>query len=208
MFAAVTDLRTPYDDLLVRAAEGDRSAFRQLYDEFSGYAYAMLRRQLGASPHVDDLLQQVFIKVYRELPEFRGEKPFRAWLRKACFFVVYDHLRRSRRHQTVPLNDEASPAEPASIAEQPQSCDGTPERALLQSEIRRNARRLLDRLTPEKRMALVMHDFEGHTLDEAAEILGCSRFTVRTRLVRARREFAALARKDRTMAILFERSGG
>jgi len=47
MLAAVTDLRTPYDDLLVRAADGDRTAFRQLYDEFSGYAYAILRRQLG-----------------------------------------------------------------------------------------------------------------------------------------------------------------
>jgi len=207
MFAAVTDLKTPYDDLLVRASNGDRTAFRRLYDEFSGYAYSILRRQLGDSPHVDDLLQQVFVKVYRELPEFRGEKPFRAWLRRACFFVLYDHLRRSKRHAAISLDQMESPEELVASRSVDATSEPTPEGAFLRAEIRKHTRRILEKLTPEKQMALVMHDFEGHTLDEAAEILGCSRFTVRTRLVRARKEFAQLARKDRRMAQLFRECG-
>jgi len=204
MLATVTELETPHDDLVNQARAGDQAAFARLYREFSGFAYAALRRQLGSSPHVDDLLQQVFLKVYRELPEFLGDKPFRAWLRRACSFVVYDHLRQAKRHEAVSLDDDEREIQVAG-ADASEEAAG-PEGELLQIEIRRRAHRILDKLKPEKRMALVMHDFEGYTLDEAAEVLDCSRFTVRTRLTRARREFAKLAGKDRALMQLIGRS--
>jgi RNA polymerase sigma-70 factor (ECF subfamily) len=204
MLASVTELEIPQDDLVARSRAGDQAAFARLYQEFSGYAYAILRRQLGASPQVEDLLQQVFVKVYRELPAFQGDKPFRAWLRRACHFVIYDYLRQARRHEAIPLDDGERQIE---VADQDPTGDPAgPESELLKAEIRRRALLILGKLKPEKRMALVMHDFEGHTLDEAAEVLGCSRFTVRTRLTRARREFAALAGKDRALMQLIGRS--
>jgi RNA polymerase sigma-70 factor (ECF subfamily) len=204
MLASVTELETPHVDLVNRARRGDQAAFATLYEEFAGYAFAILRRQLGSSPHVEDLLQQVFVKVYRELPEFQGDKPFRAWLRRACYFVVYDHLRKAKRHEAISLDDDDRGIP---IAEQePGEAPADPERELLKAEIRRRSLTVLRKLKPEKRVALVMHDFEGHTLDEAAEVLGCSRFTVRTRVTRARREFAALAGKDKALMQLIGRS--
>ncbi|MCP4675482.1 MAG: RNA polymerase sigma factor [Deltaproteobacteria bacterium] len=205
MMATVTELGKHHDALLQRAGTGDLGAFDRLYREFAGYAYGIICRQTGQSPHAEDLLQQVFVKVFRELPEFRGDRPFRAWLRRACYFVVYDHWRRNDRLKTVPLEDDKLEQQMPTPSSEDQSEKG-PEGNYIHAEIIRYARRLLDKLTPEKRMALIMHDFEGHTLEEAAEIIGVSKFTVRTRLVRARREFAKKAAKDKRLMQLIGRS--
>ncbi len=188
----VHSLKNNHDECLGRAIKGDTTAFASLYREFAPFAYSILKRQLGSCPQVDDLLQQVFIKVYRELPVYKGDKPFRAWLRRACYFTVYDYLRQSKRHKAVSIEEESS------IAHIQANCD-SPEFAYIQSEIKRHSLRNLDKLTAEKRMALVMHDFEGHSLDEIAEMFGVSKFTIRTRLVRARREFAGIATKNKRL---------
>ncbi|MFO8074273.1 MAG: RNA polymerase sigma factor [Polyangia bacterium] len=208
MPSAVTDLEQPHDDLIIRAAEGDLIAFGSLYDEFADYVHGILRRHLGSSPHVEDLLQKVFVKVLRDLPEFRGDRPFRAWLRRACYFAVYDHLREEARRSRVPLDEARLEKEEVSSWTGSEPAPEGPEREYVRAEIRRATREKLARLTPEKQMAIAMHDFEGHTLDECGEILGVSRYTVRTRLVRGRRELAALVRKDNRLMQLIGRGGG
>lgn len=202
----VADLRPEHQDLINLARQGDSAAFYQLYTAYSSYVYAILRRHLGSSPHVEDLLQQVFLKIYKDLPEFRGDRPFRAWLRRACCFAIYDHFRKTSRNPEVYLDDDfdiqhfqnGSPAEYGRAS--------GPEEDYVKSEIRKRTHKILDKLKPDKRMALVLHDFEGHTLDEVAEILGVSKFTVRTRLIRGRREYAQLAQKDRELMQLIGRS--
>lgn len=201
MMAEVKKLETPLDDLIARAVAGDHAAFRELYREFSGVVYATLLRHLGSVPEIEDLVQTVFLKVYREFSDFRGEKPFRAWLKRACLYVVYDHLRSAKSHprESVDLDERLGERLPDHSAQ-------TPEAAYEKSEIARITYAALDKLKPEKRIALVMHDFEGYTMDEVADVLGCSKFTVRTRLVRARREFTEHAKKNGVLSQLISRS--
>lgn len=203
MAKQITDLKTPYEDLISKARRGDQAAFYQIYEGFSGFAYAIFRRHLGNSPDVEDLMQQVFVKVYLELSEYRGDRPFRAWLRRACHFAIYDYLRASKRVDDPVEDDRLEEAnrDSAETSEPP-----NPEVSFVKAEIRHHTRRIMNTMTAEKRMALFMHDFEGHTLLEISKILGCSMFTVKTRLVRARREFTAKAKKDTGLRQLLNRS--
>jgi RNA polymerase sigma-70 factor, ECF subfamily len=200
MSGKVSELQAPLDALIARAVDGDRVAFGALYRELSGTVYATICRQLGPSPDVEDLVQKVFLKVHRELVEFRGEKPFRAWLKCACGFIVCDHLRERSAKKREAFQRWSSEQEivAGSSAE-------TPEHELLQSEIRRMTYQALEKMKPEKRMALVMHDFEGFTLLEIAEMMRCSKFTARTRLVRGRRDFAAVVKRNTELMQLIDR---
>ena len=201
MAAEVKKLETPLHDLIAQAVAGDHAAFGELYREFAGVVYATLSRHLGPVPAVEDLVQTVFLKVYREFSDFRGEKPFRAWLKRACLYVVYDHLRstKSSASESVGLEERDEGREPDNL-------ERTPEAEYVKSEIARLTYAALDKLKPEKRIALVMHDFEGYTMDEVADVLRCSKFTVRTRLVRARREFTDHAKKNEALKQLIYRS--
>jgi RNA polymerase sigma-70 factor (ECF subfamily) len=201
MTAEVQKLETPLNDMIARAVAGDHIAFGALYREFAGVVYATLAKSLGHVPAVEDLVQTVFLKVYRELSEFRGEKPFRSWLKRACMFVVYDHLRstRSRASESVPLDDGVE-------GRLPEDEEQNPATDYERAEILRLTYAALETLKPEKRIALLMHDFEGHTMGEVAEVLGCSEFTVRTRLVRARQELTASLKKNQKLKQLVSRS--
>lgn len=201
MVAEVKKLETPLDDLIAQAVAGDHAAFGELYREFAGVVYATLSRHLGPVQAVEDLVQTVFIKVYREFSDFRGEKPFRAWLKRACLYVVYDHLRSTKSSERESV-DRDHQVEGRAV----HNLEQTPEAEYVKSEIARLTYEALAKLTPEKRIALVMHDFEGYTMDEVADVLGCSKFTVRTRLVRARREFTDHAKKNNALKQLISRS--
>lgn len=194
MVAEVKKLDTFLDDLIARAVSGDHVAFGELYREFAEVVYATLVRHLGPIPAVEDLVQTVFLKVHREFCDFRGEKPFRAWLKRACLYVVYDHLRANnvRATECVELEDTL---ERRAV----ENSDRNPETEYVKSEISRLTYLALSKLRPEKRMALVMHDFEGYTMEEVGEVLECSKFTVRTRLVRARREFTDSIKKNKAL---------
>jgi RNA polymerase sigma-70 factor (ECF subfamily) len=197
----ITHLQSPLDEVIARAVEGDHAAFRELYREFVDVVYAVVYQALGENPDVEDLVQKIFIKLFREFPEYRGEKPFRAWLKMTCQFVLYDHLRnRGGTHNDKSdgyLSEEANSFE---------SDSDSPERCFVKSETWRLAYAVLDKLKPDKRMALVMHDFEGYTMEEVAEVMGCSKYTVRSRLVRARREFAEKVKKNKALMQLIIRS--
>ncbi|MCP4601142.1 MAG: RNA polymerase sigma factor [Proteobacteria bacterium] len=203
---SISEMKVPVDELVNGIKSGDHVAFTRLYREFAGFAYAILRRHLGLSHHLEDLLQQVFLKVYRETPEFRGDRPFRAWLRRACYFVIYDHIRSVKKttFESLDAIDSDNIIYKQALIDDRKT--DNPEHSLMEVETLKRLHVILNKLSPEKRMALVMHDFEGHTMGEVAEILECSKFTVRTRLVRARREFANKAKKDKALMQCLGRS--
>jgi RNA polymerase sigma-70 factor (ECF subfamily) len=196
----------PNRDAVDGVRRGDPASIAAIYDAFSGFVHALVYRQLGPSHAVEDLVQQVFLRVVREAPEYRSEAAFRSWIRQSTYFVVCRHLRGLRRHPEALGGIEVEDAiENGSTAYGANDGSADPERQLVDLQVRRRTWRLLDKMKPDKRMALVLHDFEGNTIDEGAHILGCARFAFRSRLARARREFAALAQKDETLMRLIDR---
>ncbi len=179
------------DPLIQRAQGGDEAAFNELFRRHRGDVSRLVHRVIGASPDVEDVVQDVFVHVYRSLPRFRGESKFSTWLYRLTVNVARMHLRRGRsrpRFVDVPVPEGPREAEPAE----------TPDRAAERAERVRALYRLLDGLSEKKRMVLVLHDFEGVPAKEIAEMVEAPVLTVRTRLFYARKElYAAIAQDPR-----------
>jgi RNA polymerase sigma-70 factor (ECF subfamily) len=176
--------------VIERAQAGDATAFRELFVQHRGDVTRLVFRVLGQSPDVEDVVQDVFIHVYRSIGSFRGESKFSTWLYRLTVNVARMHLRRGRsRPRTV---DVAVPERPRD------SEPDRPDTAIDRAQRIRALYELLDTLSEKKRTVLVLHDFEGLSAQQIAEIVEAPVLTVRTRLFYARKElYAALARDPR-----------
>ncbi|MFW6067714.1 MAG: RNA polymerase sigma factor [Myxococcota bacterium] len=176
------------DPLIDRARRGDEAAYRELFECHRGTVARVVQRFVGASPDLEDIVQDVFVHVFRSIRSFRGESKFTTWLYRLTANVTKMHLRRGNsRPRTVDLPvPEASPPhlEPAEL----------PDSAVARDRRVRALHRLLDQLSEKKRTVLVLHDLEGLPAREIADIVGAPVMTVRTRLFYARKAlYEALA---------------
>lgn len=169
---------------LQRAASGDAAAFRVLFARHRVDVQRLVFRMVGARPDLDDIVQEVFIQVYRSLRDFRGQSKFSTWLHRVTVNVVLMHRRAARSRPTYA---EEAPDDLAHDAKQV-----LPDEAAARRERMRAFGRLLDRLADKKRIVFVLHELEGKAPAEIAEIVGAPVLTVRTRLFYARRELEAM----------------
>lgn len=177
----------PSRALIDRALVGDAQAFREIFRIHRQDVARLVYRMLGPSPDVDDVVQDVFLHVFRSLPSFRGDARFSTWLYRLTVNVTRMHLRRARSRPR--FTDVEIPEAPADDAR-----DDSPEALVSRAERVRTLYRLLDGLSEKKREVIVLHDFEGVAAKDIAELVQVPVLTVRTRLFYARKElYAAMA---------------
>ena len=177
----------PSRALIDRALAGDAAAFREIFRVHRQDVARLVFRMLGPTPDVDDVVQDVFLHVFRSLPSFRGDSKFSTWLYRLTVNVTRMHLRRARSRPRF-LDVEIPEAPPDGAR------DDSPDALLGRAERVRTLYRLLDGLTEKKREVIVLHDFEGVAAKDIAELLAVPVLTVRTRLFYARKElYAAMA---------------
>jgi RNA polymerase sigma-70 factor (ECF subfamily) len=178
--------------LITRAATGDTGAFRQLYERHRTDVARLVYRMLGARGDLEDVIQEVFVQVYKSLKDFRGQSKFSTWLHRVTVNVVLMYRRAARSR---PVFADEPPAEPAL-----RSGDIAPDEDAERRERVRAFGRLLGRLADKKRIVFVLHELEGIPPTEIAKIVGAPVLTVRTRLFYARRELEAMLREEPSLA--------
>ena len=175
------------DSVIARAQAGDEAAFQELFLAHRDTVARVVHRIMGPSSEVEDVVQDVFIHVYRSIGSFRGDSKFSTWLYRLASNVTKMHLRKKRsrpRTIDVPVPEQRSEEPPAE----------RPDQALDRQRRITALYRLVDRLSDKKRAVLVLHDFEGLSAKEISEQVDAPVLTVRTRLFYARKElYAALA---------------
>ncbi|MGE0787680.1 MAG: RNA polymerase sigma factor [Sandaracinaceae bacterium] len=184
------DASAPSDgELLARCAAGDERAMRLLYEREVDAVHRKLRAVLGSDPDVDDLVQNTFVRAFRALGSFRGDSKLSTWLCRIALNVAYAHLASAPRRRSRNAID----------ADELQLVDARPDSDVLveQRERVRRMYALLEGESPENRLAFVMTFVEGHTIDEAAELLDTSRNTIAARARRTRARLVdAMARHE------------
>ena len=175
----------PLDDaaLVTRFLDGDRAAYTMLYQRYAEKVFARLTRLVGPGADREDLLQQVFLGLFRALPSFRGEAALSTFIYRITIHVACDHLRRRHRR---PVDYDA--------ADLDELIDGSPSpeaRARQHGELRQILV-LLERIKPAKRIAFVLVAVEGMSLDEAAMLVEAKPEAVKQRVLHARRELMAM----------------
>jgi RNA polymerase sigma-70 factor (ECF subfamily) len=176
-----------------RAKAGDVSAFRELYATH----HRQVARQLTfLVPRADleDVVQDVFIEVFRSIKRFEGKSAFTTWLYRVTVHVAMKSRRKHTRSRLDIVDDV-----PEQVDERPR-----PEEVSLSAERQARVEALLEKLSPKKRAVLVMHDLQGVDAQTIAQALDTNILTVRTRLFYARRELEALAKTDPALAEFFQ----
>ena len=168
----------PDEDLVVRAREGDRRAFRLLVERYEDAVAATVVAMLGPTAEVDDVVQEAFIRFYQTLDRFRGEAAVSTYLKRIAINRALDALRRRRRFlgRFRSRDDETYPAPDPAVEE-----DGRIEAR----ERARLVHQALEALPPKHRAVVVLRMIEGYSTEETAEMLGIPYGTVLSRLSRA-----------------------
>ena len=169
----------PGDDLLItRFQAGDEDAFRRLLERYAERIRNLVYGIFHDADLIDDITQDVFIKVYRALPGFRFDASFYTWLYRITVNHCRDIMRRQKRRNMLSLhalleNRDRELTEKTSV--QPQ--DGDTEEWV---------QRGLQKLPEKYRLPVVLKDLEGCTYEEMADIMQCELGTVKSRLSRGR----------------------
>lgn len=171
------------DNELLRAfRRGDAAAFDRLFENHQEYVFNVCLGILGNREDARDCTQETFIRVYRNVREFRHEAAFSTWLYRITVNTCMAHLRKRPRRPALSLEDEA-------VREIP---DDAPETwtGLVGAEDEQLVREVVSGLNADYRTVLVLRYFQALSYDEMGGVLGYSLGQVKIKLHRARRAFA------------------
>ncbi|MBL8603963.1 MAG: sigma-70 family RNA polymerase sigma factor [Myxococcales bacterium] len=188
------DLQPAY---VARAQAGDARAFQELYRLHRRDVGRLVARLMGPRPEVDDVVQEVFLQVFRSLVSFRGESRFSTWLHRVTVNVTLMNIRAARSRPG--LGNELTPAHEPTAAE-----EDSPFDVSARNQRMRALYAILDTLSEKKRAVFILHDIEGVAAAQIAEMVDSPVLTVRTRLFYARREVYAAMAQDKTLGAIAE----
>lgn len=172
-------------DLLIRAADGDRTALDELFRRYRTVAFRVAYRLLGSEADALDAVQEAFIKAFTHLERFRGQSSFKTWLLRIVSNAALDLGRYRRRtgwnEPTPPLNTH-------------RTCDDRPgpDSEVHRADLRTAIDAALARLPATQRQTFVLHVDGEMTYREVADVLGVSIGTVMSRLYYARQKLKTL----------------
>jgi RNA polymerase sigma-70 factor, ECF subfamily len=181
------EVADPDRELARLAQAGDVRAFEALVVKYQRRVARHVARFIKSADDVEDVVQDVFVRVYRGLTSFRGDSQFYSWLYRIASNAALNHLRRAS--QDVLLGDDA-PDERTGEFVPGVSDDAHPERTLMAEQIADAVQRALAKLQPQLSEALMLFEVEKKSYAEIAQMLQIPIGTVRTRIFRAR-EFIA-----------------
>lgn len=171
-------------ETLKRFKSGDSSAFGGLVDRYQERLYRVLVRICMDHHDAEDLLQEVFVKAYRSLANFHGDSQLFTWLYRIAVNTALSHRRKGRGRAAV-LSLDQGRGEEGPALDPPDPARGAPAEAEASEEVEK-VRKSIASLDDDHRTVIVLKDIEGLRYEEIAEILGCPRGTVKSRIHRAR----------------------
>lgn len=157
------------DILVTRAQAGDMAALEALYRAFETPVYNLARRMLRSPEDAEDVLQDTFLEVVRSIKRYRGEGHLWGWVRQIAASKALMRIRRNGMRATEPLDDESGAA----------AAPGGELPARLDLE------RAFERLSDTSRAVVWLHDVEGYTHEEIAELMGKTVSFSKSQLARA-----------------------
>jgi RNA polymerase sigma factor (sigma-70 family) len=172
-------------DLARRAAGGDESVWREIFDRTADRIFSLLCYQVGDRDEALDLLQETFLQAFRHLAAYRGDAPLEVWLRMIALRKAIDWKRTVLRRwkRTVALTETSARIDP-------------PDTEIRSDAERATLERALQSLSAMQRAALLLREWEEWSFREIATALGCKESTARVHHTRARERMRKILGED------------
>lgn len=163
------------EDLVARGRAGEMTALEAIYEMFKGPVFGLVYRHAQDRAAAEDLLQDVFLKVFSHMREVRDASTFPAWVYRIALNTAYSHLRQKRTQagKVVPLADVEGRVE-------------EPGTEPVESDLRGPLEDAIQALAPRLRTVFVLHDVQGFKHEEIARTIGCAVGTSKSQLFKAR----------------------
>ncbi len=165
-------------DILTKAANGDLESFEKVYRSFSGFVYNVAYRVTGSFETSQDVTQEVFIKVYKNLKRFQFRSSFKTWVYRITTNTAINAYRKRAKNinRAKRYNDALRYEQAGAVADE----------IVQRHDNKRLLEEFLRRLSPEQRICIVLREIQGLNYKEMAQALKININTVRSRLKRAR----------------------
>ncbi len=186
--------RQAEEELIRRAQEGDTAAYEGLLRAHQQRVFAIVGGILRRREDIEDVAQQIFIKVYVSLKQFDSRSTFSTWLYKIAVNECYDYLRKKRVRKLV-YEADLSEEQVRQLQAFESGGAPAPPDASQRAELRQTVGRLLDELNEEDRMMLILKEVEGFSVEEIGRVLDINVNTVKVRMFRARGRLIEVYRK-------------
>ena len=175
--------------LISRCQQGDQEALKEIFERYREkvyrVAYGVVRRREDAL----DVVQEVFIKLFRTIGNFKGKSNFYTYLYRMAINAAIDQRRRAKKFSALSIDQEGA-FHPSDAAEK------RPDAILSDKELEDKVKRAMDKLPDDQRGALILREVEGLSYQEMAESMGCSIGTVMSRLHYGRKRMQKLLQED------------
>lgn len=170
-------------DLVDRHRYGDPAAFEEIYRRFEEMVYNLALRMSGDPEEAADLMQEIFLRVFRHLGKFRAQSSLKTWIYRVALNHCRSRLAR-RRQRPLPLEQE--------VEERIRDPERSPEEKAMAGDAERLVSRALTQVKPAFREAVILRDLEGLSYQEIARVLRVRVGTVRSRIARGREQLRQL----------------
>jgi RNA polymerase sigma-70 factor (ECF subfamily) len=172
---------TPEHLLVERCRQGDETAFRELVDQYKGLVFALITRSITNRARAEELSQDVFLKVHKGLPYFRGEAKLSTWI----YRIVINVLSQERRElATVSLDEDDD--------QRPRYEPASEDRSFSDLAMKDRLQKAIERLPVPYQVLVNGHYLKGMRYEDLAEALNMPMGTVKTHLHRAKRRLRHL----------------
>ena len=168
--------------VLARARQGDSEAFRTLVERHSRRAFQLAYRITGNEQDAEDVVQESFIRAYRQLNRFEARAHFATWLHRIVANCSVDLIRSRRTRRDHASTDDLAPAQ------QPEADGADPERLAVSAQIERKVAAAMAALSPLERAAFTLRHYEGRSIADIGRTLGLGTSATKHSVFRAVRK--------------------
>jgi RNA polymerase sigma-70 factor (ECF subfamily) len=172
-------------EMISRCQQGDQEALKEIFDKYHKRVYRISYGVVRRREEAIDIVQEVFIKLFRSIKNFKGRSHFYTYLYRMTMNTAIDHARKAGKQFFSSLDEDVS-------FEPPDELERGPERVFLQKELEEKVKWAMSKLPAEQKAAIIFRDVEGLSYQEMAEAMGCSIGTVMSRLHYGRKRMQEL----------------
>jgi RNA polymerase sigma-70 factor (ECF subfamily) len=177
---------------MARVKIGDTEAFQELIEAHQHRVIGTVAKMLSDDSDAQDIAQQVFIRVWKSAPRYEPTAKFTTWLFKITRNLVFNEIRRRKRHPTFSLDATTEDDRPFQTADPGAK---SPDATLLDAEMQAAIQAAIETLPETQRMAIILRRYEDISYEEIGEILDLSVPAVKSVLFRARTDLRAKLRQ-------------